>query len=169
MTTTNHLFCYGGKLLTMQVMLDTMVVDHIIKGDSKVDVEDLKEAEADISFTYLLREELLGAHDEEEIKGVLRELDTKEVQPESSPYGMNYGGGYSISELCDALISAVRGDDIAEIKDAMVIETALKNGDKFVTQENRLLDPPEKYPESIGSSQIMSEEEFIAWIEGQTK
>jgi hypothetical protein len=68
-----------------------------------------------------------------------------------------FGGS---TDLCSALMEALRAEKIGDRKDALMIETALRNSNIFVTEEKRILDPPESYPDEIDPEQIISEKDI---------
>lgn len=148
-------------------MLDTMVVDHIIHGDVNISVEDLVESDINLTFTYLLRDEVAASDDfEQKVENYLNDTNAERITRPSSLYNIGrYGcGAYDSTKLSRALRGALRAEKVGDRKDALMIETALRNGDIFVTEEKRILNPPESYPDEISSEQIISEREFIERI-----
>lgn len=151
-------------------MLDTMVVDHIICGDINIDTKQLRNIDLDITFTYLLRDEIFPPDDEvfeKKVEDFFNKVSSERVDRASTLYGVGgFGTGpYGATKLCGALISALRANHINDKKDALMIEAALENGDIFVTEEKRILSPPESYPDEIDPDQILSEDEFINIIQ----
>jgi hypothetical protein len=104
---------------------------------------------------------------EQKVESVLDDTDAERISRASTPFNMGRFGGDPFggsTDLCSTLMEALRAEKIGDRKDALMIETALRNGDIFVTEEKRILDPPENYPDEIDPEQIISEQEFVSRI-----
>ena len=120
------------------IMFDTNIFNEILDG--RINIDDLESEENDYLVTHVQMDELKKCPDEERRKELLRifsQINQKEISTESGVFDTSRFNKAKFGE--GELLEEIRKGNIKHTEDALIGETAIKNGCILVTNDKRLL------------------------------